>query len=92
MFRTILSISLQLIAWGIISFFLIGWAHGCASAQAPATRSIGTVIQVDGDRVLVTFPVVNKNFSDQASNWFYIPGHEYERGDRYPDPSKYPNL
>lgn len=73
--------------------FLIGmYVFGCAPAQVPATRSIGTVIQVDGDRVLVTFPVVNKNFSDQAANWFYIPGHSYEVRDFYPDPAKDPNL
>jgi len=73
--------------------FLIGMMlFRCAPAQAPATLSTGTVIQVDGDRILVTFPVVNKDFSDQAANWFYIPGHSYQVRDRYPDPSKDPNL
>lgn len=73
--------------------FLMGMMlFSCASAQPPATRSIGTVIQVDGDRVLVTFPVVNKDFSDQAANWFYIPGHAYRQGDLYPDPDKDPSI
>nr|WP_287937758.1 hypothetical protein [Algoriphagus sp.] len=75
-----------------VPYYLIMLAISCAPAQAPATRSIGTVIQVDGDRVLVTFPVVNRNFSDQAANWFYIPGHSYEVRDFYPDPAKDPNF
>lgn len=84
--------SMKALAVMTILFLLAIALFGCAPAQAPATRSIGTVIQVDGDRVLVTFPVVNKNFSDQAANWFYIPGHSYEVRDFYPDPAKDPNL
>lgn len=64
----------------------------CVSSQAPATRSTATVVQVDGDRVLVTFQVVDRDFSDQAANWFYIPRHSYQLRDRYPDPDKDPSL
>ena len=77
----------------IIPMLLLSWLFfGCSSAQPIATESTGTVIQVDGDRVLVTFKVVNKNYADQGMNWFYIPGHSYREGDRYPDPEKDPNL
>lgn len=65
---------------------------GCVSSRHPASSSIGTVIQVDGDLVLVTFPVMSKGYADQAANWFLIPGHNYFTGDRYPDPKKDPNL
>lgn len=64
----------------------------CAASHPPASASVGTVIQVDGDRVLVTFPVLSKGYADQAVNWFVIPGHSYGTGDRYPDTSKDPNL
>lgn len=64
----------------------------CASQLPPATSSIGTVLQVDGDRVLVTFPVVTHSLGSQSANWFYIPGHSYQVRDAYPDPNKDPNL
>ena len=73
-------------------YFLVMLAISCVASQPPATLSTGTVIQIDGDRVLVTFPVVNKDFSDQAANWFYIPGHTYQVRDFYPDPNKDPSL
>jgi hypothetical protein len=83
--------------WFMIAAYLcgivMGWAlFSCSSPQPIATESTGTVIQVDSDRVLVTFKVVNKNYADQAVNWFYIPGHRYQEGDRYPDPKNDPNL
>jgi hypothetical protein len=77
----------------IIPMLLLSWLFfGCSSAQPIATESTGTVIQVDGERVLVTFKVVNKKYADQGVNWFYIPGHSYQEGDRYPDPKKDPSL
>lgn len=65
---------------------------GCASIGPRATYSVGTVLQVDGDLVLVSFPVATEDYSDQAANWFYIPGHSYRERDTYPDPDKDPNL
>lgn len=77
----------------IIPMLLLSWLFfGCSSAHPIATESTGRVIQVDGERVLVTFRVVNKNYADQGVNWFYIPGHSYQEGDRYPDPKKDPSL
>jgi hypothetical protein len=65
---------------------------GCAPKQYPATSSVGYVISVDGDRVLVAFEVVTEQRGSQASNWFYIPGHRYKKGNKYPDPDKDPSL
>jgi hypothetical protein len=78
----------------LLALFILGMIiTGCASASIPpATSSVGTVLQVDGDRVLVTFPVVTEKLGSQSANWFYIPGHRYEVRDRYPDPSKDPSL
>lgn len=90
MSRSILSIVLQLAVWAVISWFLIAWVQGCVSAEPVATSSIGTVIRVERDLVLVTFPVVNRKPGSQAANWFYIPGHGFQLRDRYPDPSKDP--
>lgn len=84
--------SFKALAWITILFVIGMLLFGCASVQPPATTSIGTVITVDGERVLVTFPVVTGNYSDQAANWFYIPGHSYEVRDMYPDPCKDPKL
>lgn len=75
-----------------IGYFFAAFTTSCVATGPVATLSTGTVIQVDGDRVLVTFPVVDKDYSDQAVNWFYIPGHSYEVRDLYPDPTKDPNL
>lgn len=87
-------IGYQIRFWALLTAILMiaMLIFSCKPAQMPATLSIGTVIQVDGDRVLVTFQVVNKDYSDQAANWFYIPGHSYQRGDTYPDSTKDPNL
>lgn len=77
----------------LTAIFLIGMMiFSCASQIQPATSSIGTVLQVDGDRVLVTFPVVTRELGSQSANWFYIPGHGYQVRDVYPDPVKDPNL
>jgi hypothetical protein len=77
----------------ITLIFLIGMMlFGCAAKRYPATTSVGYVISVDGDEVLVAFEVVNEQRGSQASNWFYIPGHRYQKGDRYPDPAKDPSL
>ena len=86
----IYSFKMMLILTGI--FFVFMLLFGCVSAQPIATSSTGTVIQVDRDRVLVTFPLLTKGYADQASNWFFIPGHRYQIGDKYPDTSKDPNL
>lgn len=76
---------------GII-FLLTMLFVGCSSAKLPATESIGTVISVDGDKVLVAFEVVSEQRGSQASNWFYVPRHSYSKGDRFPDPCKDPQL
>lgn len=73
--------------------FLIGYLlFGCASTGPRATHSVGTVTVIDGDMVLVTFPVATEGYADQAANWFYIPGHSYQVRDKYPDPDKDPAL
>ena len=75
--------TIKLIVKLIIPMLLLSWIlFGCVSSQPIATESVGTVIQVDGDRVLVSFKVVNKNYADQGVNWFYIPGHSYQEGER----------
>jgi len=76
----------------ILFFLLLMLLFGCSSVQPPATTSTGTVITVDGERVLVNFPVVTGSYSDQAANWFHIPGHSYKVRDMYPDPCKDPKL
>lgn len=57
--------------------------------EPPVSEAFGTVISVDGDDVLVAFEVINKDKGSQASNWFYCPRHQFQKGDRYPDPTKY---
>ncbi len=82
-------------AWAIMSliFLLAMFLIGCAPAKLPAaTTSYGTVIAVKGDTVWVLFDVVNRKEGDKASNYFYIPGHRYAEGDRYPDPHKDPEM
>lgn len=92
MSRSILSITMQLAVWAVISWFLIGWTQSCVSSVPAATHSVGTVLQVDGDLVLVSFPVATRELGSQAANWFYIPGHAYQVRDRYPDWDKDPSL
>lgn len=75
-----------------ITMLALFFFSGCASTQPPATSSVGIVISVDGDRVLVSFEVMNEKRGSQASNWFYVPRHTYQKGDRYPDARKDPNL
>jgi len=65
---------------------------GCRSNAILSTESMGLVISVDGDRVLVAFDVKTEEYGDQMVNSFYIPGHHYGKGDRYPDPCKDPHL
>lgn len=77
----------------IALIFLLIMLLSCATAKVPAaTTSYGTVIAVKGDTVWVLFDVVNRKEGDKASNYFYIPGHRYAEGDRYPDPYKDPEM
>lgn len=74
----------------IIAAALVGLLISCASVKhPPVTVATGVVISVDGDHVLVAFEVINRSTGSQTSNWFYCPKHTYQKGDRYPDPSKY---
>lgn len=84
--------ALILVFAAIVGFAISSMIGGCASVGPRATHSVGTVLQVDGDLVLVSFPVATEDYSDQAANWFYIPGHSYQVRDTYPDPDKDPSL
>ena len=63
--------------------------YSCVSYQPIVTEAEGLVMQTDGDLVLVSFEVVNEKRGNQASNWFYCPGHSFVKGDSYPDFEKY---
>ncbi|WBL42361.1 hypothetical protein PBT90_00065 [Algoriphagus halophytocola] len=78
----------HLIGWGLLLLAFL--CFSCRTAkQPPVTTAIGTVISVDGDNVLIAFQVINKDKGAQGSNWFYCPQHQFQVGDKYPDPSKY---
>lgn len=82
----------RFIAYILILSLLHSLLSSCAAKRYPATTAIGYVISVDGDQVLVSFEVVQDPPGSQAAHWFYVPAHSYKKGDRYPDPSKDPNL
>jgi hypothetical protein len=84
--------ALKIWAVAIILLTLAMLFFSCGPTERIASRSTGTVIEVDGYRVLVAFPVAYRNVGDQTVNWFYIPGHSYVVRDRYPDPSKDPSM
>jgi hypothetical protein len=84
--------SFKALAILIVLYFLAMLLTGCTALEPAATKSTGTVIHVQGPSVWVLFDVVNRKAGDKASNWFYIPGHQYAEGDFYPDPYKDPEL
>jgi hypothetical protein len=92
MAKSILHLVIRLVVYGFLLSVIFLLLSRCKVKELPATTSIGLVISVDGDRVLATFEVVSEQRGSQASNWFYIPGHSYQKGDRYPDPAKDPSL
>ena len=81
----------HLIAWLMLALIFISFS--CESLKpvmhAPVSEATGTVISVDGDNVLVAYEVINKEKGSQASNWFNCPGHQFQKGDSYPDSTKY---
>lgn len=62
---------------------------GCKNFIPPVSEATGIVISIDGDNVLVAFEVINKEKGSQASNLFYCPKHTFQKGDRWPDYTKY---
>ncbi len=73
----------------IAGFFTIMLCLACVGSQPITTEAEGIVITVEPDRVQVAFQVVSEKHGSQAINWFYCPGHRYQKGDRYPDLEKY---
>jgi hypothetical protein len=61
----------------------------CASIQGPIAEPFGVVITAERDLIQVAHKVVNKVCGSQIIGVYYVPGHTYEVGDRFPDLSKY---
>ena len=79
-----MSKSLRLCALAGFIFLL-----SCKAYDPPIAEPFGIVITVQGDAIQVAHAVVNKDPGSQLAAWYYCPGHGFEKGNAFPDSSKY---
>ena len=70
-------------------FFIAMLLFSCASIQGPIAEPFGVVISAERDLIQVAHKVVNKDRGSQIVAAYYVPGHTYQVGDKFPDLSKY---
>jgi len=70
-------------------FFIAMLLFSCYSIQGPIAEPFGVVITAERDLIQVAHKVVNKDRGSQIVAAYYVPGHTYQVGDKFPDLSKY---
>jgi len=72
----------------LLTLFLL---FSCSSLIPPVALPYGPVISINGNMIEVAHEVVNKEKGSQIAAWYYVPGHNFVKGNIFPDSTKYLN-